>query len=638
MTFGALRVGMFAERAPAGIACGDFESELSKLKSQRMSNADCDRKLREQDSAIMTLEQKLEESSEELRLRTADLEAEKRRTCSLSTMLLDDTVKEQKLMDQVQSTEERLSAAQSEIQRLVCASEQRILEKEQAAEELRLKGLEAADLAQQLEAMKEHWTKNAAELRFQGDLLEEKRLENKELTRHVAQRFMETEDLRGCLSSCHERCARLEGALQLSGSEQQLLRQKLQQREAELEQSQRQVLDMSSELGEKSQLLTAALGEKGLLAQQLDDARAQLAESEAQLGSLSSSLELAQLESRRIAQHLEAAQMAAEDLLGPVWAFKRQAEAMHQEVAAQRARVEEEESKARHWQQEYEKVAARSAELESVGATSREQILALQDQRDALAQEAQQVRELAAKAEEGELQARDLAKKSRESEELARAQAEEKDILARDVAAKAEESEELLRVKSEENAALTLKLAVKLQESEQLAQDFATRSEENEKQEQDLAAATEEKEALALQLSHATEQVAHFEQQVLELHSSLNLSQVQNASLAQALEWKAMEAEHCRAQLGQQKLHVAALQQSFSALKARDAKADSLDADTTDGRDSEREEICMQREEMLIRLAAEVQAKKSAMQEVCAWQINAELCTSFVRDMSRQRD
>jgi len=206
------------------IACGDVETEMSGLKknirSKSKSLEACRHKLRERDSHAMLVEEQLEKTMKELSSVKKELEMERRRTSSMSSMLLSDSVSQQKLQEQVKLAEEQLKDAQQEIGRLSSSLDEEKSERQTLAEALQVKSSEAEICSERLQSTRGKLKRCSDEL----------------------------QDLRCSLEDSNETSTRLHGELQEHSQQNANLKERLQQREFELEKCESEVHEVSSEL------------------------------------------------------------------------------------------------------------------------------------------------------------------------------------------------------------------------------------------------------------------------------------------------------------------------------------------------------------------------------------------------------
>eukprot|EP00435_Cladocopium_sp_Y103_P070367 s475_g35.t1 len=564
------------------IACGDFESELSKLKLQKSSTAarlgDCIRKLQEQDSSMEVLEKKLQETLSDLDARTAELEAEKRRTSSLSTLLLNDSVKEQKLQEEAKDAEERLEKAQKEIQRLVSFLKRETSEKERVIQDLRTKDSEAAGLSKQVDACKEQAAKCSAESQVQISMLEEKTLENEELEHTLARTFAEAEDLRSNLATCEDSCERLQGSLEAQTMENE---------------------KVNIKLSERTQELTEARDEIRNISKKLSFSTEQLDQHEKKLHTLSSALRTAQEETRSKMQQVENVSMSAEDFLSRLSASKQHLQHLEEEKRTIA-----------------ESLALTTAEKQNISSRFEKLTMSLEDEQSKNAALQNNVQEQCARI-------RELEEINRMSRLEVQSITEEK-----------KQVEEELAARRKEHEALTAQVS----------------SVTN-----DLAAKVEENETLAAELSAAKAPISSLEQKVRDLDAAAKAAKSENIVLGNELEEKALELKKLKQDLKMEKDQLQTFDRRLSVVTTslEDAVSDKqslaleleglqMERADLEGRlsraNSKNMELERALDEMASQAAANKEARDAAVQEICTWQINAQLFQSFVEHMSHQRD
>eukprot|EP00439_Symbiodinium_sp_Y106_P081479 s3234_g20.t1 len=583
------------------IACGDVETEMSGLKknirSKSKSLEACRHKLRERDSHAMLVEEQLEKTMKELSSVKKELEMERRRTAialsfgqhttsSMSSMLLSDSVSQQKLQEQVKLAEEQLKDAQQEIGRLSSSLDEEKSERQTLAEALQVKSSEAEICSERLQSTR-------GELKRCSD---------------------ELQDLRCSLEDSNETSTRLHGELQEHSQQNANLKERLQQREFELEKCESEVHEVSSELSQTSRKLTQTESEREVIERRLAETKAQLDEYEERLTSLSASLEAAQRETASRSKRMEMTSMAAEDFRGHLHISKARVRHLEEQARATTALLE-----TKHQEQ---------LRLVEQAAAAEEQVEVCQGKLASLTS--------------------CLEKEQSQSAAL-RQELQNRDQQIEDLVTRASSQTTEVECLSEAKGSLTKALKAQEDQVECLTEEKGslTRS---------LKAQEEENEELKSQISAMNQQVSDYERRVTELCETLSETQLENAQMALSLERRAMEAEEFLGRIREERRQVADFEQSLRSIR------ESLHRSLTDKDDLtvELERTCLEREDLtqqllraqqkLVQLEEEIgnsflkaaedskQVRESSAQEICQWQITAEMAYRQTTEIALQLD
>ncbi|CAE7307532.1 ebh [Symbiodinium microadriaticum] len=572
------------------IACGDVETEMSGLKrnirSKSKSLEACRHKLRERDSHAMLVEDQLEKMMQELSSVKEELAMERRRTSSMSSMLLSDSVSQQKLQEQVKLAEEQLKDAQQEIGRLSSSLQNEKSERQHLVQALQMKSSEAEVCSERLESTRGELKRCADEL----------------------------QDLRRSLEDSNQTSTRLRGELQEHGQQNANLKERLQQRELELEECESQVHEVSSELSQTSRKLTQTESERDVIERRLAETKAQLDQYEDRLTSLSASLEAAQRETAARSKRMEMTSMAAEDFKGHLHISKARVRHLEEQARATTALLE-----TKHLEQQ---------RLVEQAAAAEEQVAACQGKLASLTSCLDQEQSQSAALRQ-ELRNRDQ---------------QIEDLVTRASSRNAE-------VECLTDAKGSLTKALKAQEDQ-----VECLTEEKGSLVRSLKAQEEKNEELKSQISAMNQQVSSYERRVTELCETLSETQLENAQMALGLERRAMEAEEFLGRIREERRQVADFEQSLRSIR------ESLHRSLTDKDDLivELERTCLEREDLtqqlvraqqkLVQLEEEIgncflkaaedskQVRESSAQEICQWQITAEMAYRQTTEIALQLD
>eukprot|EP00930_Biecheleria_cincta_P079798 TRINITY_DN6772_c0_g1_i1.p1 TRINITY_DN6772_c0_g1~~TRINITY_DN6772_c0_g1_i1.p1 ORF type:complete len:1372 (-),score=380.83 TRINITY_DN6772_c0_g1_i1:51-4166(-) len=259
-----------AQAEAAAVQIGKLEVEVSTLGAQ----------LEERDAQaeaaavqIGKLGAEVSTLDAEVSRLTVELKAEKRQTMHLSSMLLSDTVAEQRLLEQAKHSEAQLEQLQLEVSRLSALLDQEMAEKS-------LKEVDNCALVEQLDLEKEELARARMDLKYQTKLLHEKGDEFDDLAKQLAQTMVEVDTSKMQLAKLSEEllrkdadAIRLQGQLELA--EQQHV-QELAALKTSLAEKEHDVATLGAELAGNR---THADG----LSVQIDDLREQLAQTRSEL-------------------------------------------------------------------------------------------------------------------------------------------------------------------------------------------------------------------------------------------------------------------------------------------------------------------------------------------------------------------